>query len=63
MVGNYEPFPILPDGKFAHIGHAQIARRVTLSHHFCIAEIAKSAAHSAPSRLDTRDVTANRHET
>ena len=30
----------VPDGQLTHIRHAQIARRVTLSHHFCIAEIA-----------------------
>jgi len=46
----------LPDGQFAHGGHAQIARRVILSHHFCIAETPASAPHSRPSRLDTRDV-------
>jgi hypothetical protein len=54
---------ILPDGQFAHGRHAQIARRVIWSHHFGIAEIAKSVAWSASSRLDTRDVAANRHET
>jgi hypothetical protein len=53
----------LSDRRFVHIRHAQIARRVSLSHRFGIAEIAKSPAHSTPSRLDTRDVTANRHET
>jgi hypothetical protein len=52
-----------PVGQFAHGRHAQIARRVISSHHFGIAEIPKSVTHSAPSRLDTRDVTANRHET
>jgi hypothetical protein len=54
---------ILPDGQFAHGRHARIARRVIGSHHFGITEIAKSVASSAPSCLDTRDVTANRHET
>jgi hypothetical protein len=54
---------VLSDGHFAHAGHAQIARRVILSHHFGIAEMTKSAASSTPSRLEQRDVTANRHET
>jgi hypothetical protein len=35
---------VLPDGQFAHIRHAQIARRVILSQRFCIAEIGKSLA-------------------
>jgi hypothetical protein len=35
---------VLPVGQFAHIRHAQIARRVTLSQHFGIAEIGKSLA-------------------
>jgi hypothetical protein len=51
------------DGQFAHIGPAQIARRVILSHLFGIAEIRKSEIHSAPARLAKRDVSADRHQT
>src|SRR6185312_10539839 len=47
----------------AHARHARFARRVTLSHHFCIAEIAKSEIRSVPARFAARDVTANRHGT
>jgi hypothetical protein len=42
--------------KTAHACHAQIARRANLSQAFWIAEISKSAASSALSRLDTRGV-------
>jgi hypothetical protein len=43
--------------------HAQIARRAILSQVFWIAEMAKSAASSAPSRLGKRGVSADRHQT
>jgi len=51
------------DRAIAHIRHAQIARRATLSQYFDIAEIGESEIDLAPARLATRDVTANRHET
>jgi hypothetical protein len=53
----------LRDWQFANGGHAQIARRVILSHIFGFAEIGKPEIHSATARLATRDVLANRRET
>jgi hypothetical protein len=44
----------LPDGQFAHIRHAQIARRVNLSHGGGIAEHPKSTSHSEASRPHKR---------
>ena len=46
------------DGQFAHSGHAQIARRVNLSHALGIAEDPKSASrsqHPVPHRGAFRD--------
>jgi len=53
----------LHDGHFAHAYHARFARRVNASQPQLIAVHPKSAAYVAPSRLDLRGVTANRHET
>jgi hypothetical protein len=53
---------ICPSGQFAHIRHAQIARRVNLPHGGGIAEHPKSASHFAASCSPTRGALRDRHE-
>jgi hypothetical protein len=52
----------LHDGQFADVSHARIARRVIVPQDVALYEN-RNARIFVPSRLDTRDVMAIRHQT